>query len=77
MVDLQAVFRYLDDLRESGVVNMFGAGEYLRDEFEMGRAESHRVLGLWMRTFNGAMPVDARANEAVTLAAVPRMRRSH
>ena len=43
MVDLQTVFRYLDDLRKSGVVSMFGAGEYLRDEFEMGRAANRYV----------------------------------
>ena len=43
---------YLDNLRESGVTNMFGAGAYLRYEFpELGRKESGKILGYWMKTF--------------------------
>ena len=43
---------YLDDLRESGVINMFGAGPYLQDEFELTRKEANQVLSYWMRTFS-------------------------
>jgi hypothetical protein len=42
---------FLDDLRESGVTNMFGAGPYLRDEFPLTKSESHAVLSYWMKTF--------------------------
>jgi hypothetical protein len=54
------VLEYLDELRESGVTNMYGAGSYLRDEFNMDTKKntfaqvfpmSHEVLGYWMKTF--------------------------
>lgn len=47
---------YLDDLRESGVTNMYGAGEYLQDEFELGRREANQVLSHWMKTFEERHP---------------------
>lgn len=50
-------FTYLDELRKSGVTNMFGAGMYLRDEFpELSRSKSHEVLGEWMKTFSDRHP---------------------
>jgi hypothetical protein len=42
---------YLDHLRESGITNMFGAGSYLMDEFDIGRADAHKILSYWMATF--------------------------
>lgn len=43
---------YLDELRESGVTNMYGAGRYLVEEFDVSRDESHVILDYWMRTFS-------------------------
>jgi len=43
---------YLDNLRESGVTNMFGASSYLVDEFGMSNREASEVLLYWMRTFS-------------------------
>ena len=42
---------YLDDLRESGETNMFGAGEYLEHEFVINRNEAGEILRYWMKTF--------------------------
>lgn len=42
---------YLDDLRESGVTNMFGAGSYLSEEFGLSRKEATTVLMYWMKSF--------------------------
>lgn len=42
---------FLDDLRESGETNMFGAGVYLQAEFGLDRKESKEVLMYWMQTF--------------------------
>lgn len=39
---------YLDDLRESGVTNMFGAGQYLMDTFGLPRDMSTKYLVYWM-----------------------------
>jgi len=41
---------YLDRLKESGVTNMFGAGEYIEEEFNLSRKEAKEVLVYWMRT---------------------------
>lgn len=44
---------YLDDLRESGVTNMFGATPYLMAEFpELSKQEARKVLTYWMETFS-------------------------
>jgi hypothetical protein len=46
--------KYLDGLRESGVVNMFGAALYLQNSFpELTREGASEVLGEWMRSFEG------------------------
>jgi len=42
---------YLNNLRESGVCNMFGAGEYLEKKFGLTKSEARSVLTDWMRTF--------------------------
>lgn len=43
---------FLDDLRESGATNMFGARLYLMDEFPaITEGEAAMVLGYWMKTF--------------------------
>jgi len=43
---------YLDALRESGATNMFGAGDYLREEFGMERSKARQILSYWMKTFS-------------------------
>lgn len=47
------VFQYLNELRESGDTNMFGARPYITAEFpDLGSAEAKRILVLWMANFN-------------------------
>jgi hypothetical protein len=54
--ELQEYLDYLDDLRESGVTNMFGAGAYLEDAFNLGRDAARSVLTYWMKTFSDRHP---------------------
>ena len=42
---------YLDQLRESGETNMFGAAPYLQREFDLERKESQDILLEWMKSF--------------------------
>tara|TARA_R110002012_G_scaffold230386_1_gene403105 strand:+ start:54 stop:236 length:183 start_codon:yes stop_codon:yes gene_type:complete len=42
---------FLDDLRESGSVNMFGAGSSIQDQFGITKYEANRFLQVWMNTF--------------------------
>lgn len=48
----QEVFNYLNELRESGDTNMFGASPYIINEFELPSNEAKRLLSLWMSNFN-------------------------
>jgi hypothetical protein len=49
--DKQEMFQFLDELRESGEVNMFGAAPYLQEAFLIDRREARKVLTEWMETF--------------------------
>lgn len=48
---LEDYLLYLDGLRDSGITNMFGAAEYLEEEFDVSRKEARNVLFYWMDTF--------------------------
>ena len=48
---MKKYFGYLNDLRESGVTNMWGAGEYLVEEFGIDAAEAKEILVEWIKTF--------------------------
>ena len=50
-IDKSEMFEYLDTLRESGVTNMFGAGQYLEQAFDIDRKEARDVLTEWMKTY--------------------------
>lgn len=51
-------YEFLDELRESGATNMFGAGPYLQDEFGMNRREAGKVVVAWMESFSERHPSD-------------------
>ena len=56
-IDLETqVFLYLDRLRESGIVNMFGAGVYVEDVFDLRKFEAKGLLIKWMTTFDERHP---------------------
>ena len=42
---------YLDELRESGIVNMFGARPYVASAFGLTKSEAGAILSYWMKTF--------------------------
>jgi uncharacterized protein YciI len=43
---------FLNALRDSGVINMFGAGAYLQREFGISRQKAKTILLEWMKSFN-------------------------
>ncbi len=45
-------FEYLDELRESGVTNMFGAAPYLVEDFGITMWEARKILVEWMETYD-------------------------
>ena len=46
------IFLYLDELRQSGETNMFGAVPYLVERFEMSKEKARDMLSLWMKSYN-------------------------
>lgn len=46
------MFNYLDELRESGETNMFGAGPYLEREFGLNKIDAMAVVVKWMESFS-------------------------
>ena len=49
--DLDDMLVYLDELRESGDTNMWGAAPWVATEFGLDRAEAKAVTIYWMDTF--------------------------
>jgi hypothetical protein len=47
---------FLDNLRESGETNMFGATPYIQEVFGVERSEAKQYLMNWMRTFDERHP---------------------
>ena len=45
------VNQFLDHVRELGVFNMFGAGNYIQEQFDIGSKDATRFLSEWMSTF--------------------------
>ena len=43
---------YLENLRRSGIVNMYGAGEYLEINFGLSAQEAYKILADWMHNYN-------------------------
>lgn len=42
---------YLEDLRRSGVTNMYGAGSYLVSTFDISKERAKEILKYWMDNY--------------------------
>lgn len=47
---------YLDELRESGITNMYGATPFLMKMFLVDRGLASKILSYWMKTFSERHP---------------------
>ena len=43
---------YLENLRKTGLVNMYGAGVYLQNDFDLSKTEAREILLDWMKNYN-------------------------
>jgi len=48
----KAELDYLEDLRQSGVTNMYGAGDYLVKEFRISNGKASEILLFWMKNYS-------------------------
>jgi len=46
---------YLDDLRESGVTNMWGAAPYVENEFDISLKEAQDICEYWRNSFGNPL----------------------
>ena len=46
------VFDYLNELRESGITNMYGVTSYIMNRFGLSENEARVILSSWMKNFN-------------------------
>jgi len=51
MDENEKYYQYLDNLRDSGVTNMFGAATWLADEFDIEIKEARKILVGWMESY--------------------------
>ena len=64
--NLAEVFEYLDELRESGEANMFGAPPYVQSEFpRLSESMARACVKAWMGTFDGETSPEDRAAKAL------------
>lgn len=45
-------YNFLEGLRQSGVVNMYGAAPYLEKYCKVDKKTSREILGNWMTNYN-------------------------
>jgi hypothetical protein len=48
---MKQYFDYLEQLRKSGVTNMFGAAPYLQQEFGLTKHQARDILMKWMGSY--------------------------
>lgn len=61
--ELLDAFGYLDRLRESGSINMFGAAPYLAKAFDLDKNDSYTITKGWMKTFDETATVENRVEK--------------
>lgn len=44
-------YEFLEELRQSGETNMYGATPYLQDQFGLDKNEAFEILGNWMDNY--------------------------
>ena len=64
MVETIEAYTYLDELRDSGVTNMFGAGPYVKSNFGISDEEAKEFVLGWMKAVEDGT-WDMEAHEAV------------
>ena len=46
---MEYYFEFLDELRDSGQINMFGAPRVLQDQFDLDKKEAREIFGAWAK----------------------------
>lgn len=52
----EEIFTYLDNLRDSGTLNMFAAAPYVAAAFDLKTSDAITLVSYWMKTFGKRHP---------------------
>ena len=52
MKDQEVYFAFLDSIRETGKINMFGSAPYLQEVYGLKRHEAKEIVLAWMESFS-------------------------
>ena len=61
MASMSEYFQYLDELRASGTVNMYGTTPYLQDVFGIDKELARSIGDKWRKTYNAIQTPQERA----------------
>jgi hypothetical protein len=53
ITDNKEYFEFLNQLRRSGQINMFGAGPVLEEVYDLKRHEARAIVVEWMKQYKG------------------------
>lgn len=56
LIDVEDVCIFLDAIRETGKINMFGASPYIEKHFDVSKKGALALHGYWMDTFSTRHP---------------------
>lgn len=64
-VKKEEVYAYLENLREEGSINMWGAGSFVAEEFNLTQEEGKAWLTEWIKSFKTvSVPVRGVSTDA-------------
>jgi hypothetical protein len=61
--EMAQMFSFLDGLRASGAINMFGAYPVLAKTYGLEQDLARGVAALWMQSFNSRLPAPERVSQ--------------
>lgn len=47
------VYHFLNELRDSGEINMFGATDYIVEMYHCNKDQARKLLSKWMENYSG------------------------
>jgi len=63
--EIVAVFEFLDELRDSGVTNMFDSSSFIIEEFNVNKERARELLMMWAKSFDTESTMEQRMEVAL------------
>lgn len=63
----KVIFKFLDNLRVSGIINMSEAERDIQDRYNLPKHIARQYLTLWSETFDKNAPMSSRVTKALEI----------